>query len=163
MRPFQLRVNCSVLQFGHSSPSTNILHRLQAFFLVMVYFFAFFSLGSGAGASCLVFSSLIHSSFPSPTCLMVRPIFGLVRSLNETAIMRALQESPILRVRLESRPVSTLSFAKLTKSSIVCEMWIMPSMGPRVRNAPKSAMSLIFPTTTSWSSGLNVRSSKCVS
>ena len=76
---------------------------------------------------------------------------------------RALQASPTRSARFESLPESVLSLAKLTKSSMVWEMWIMPSMGPRVMNAPKSAMSLILPVRHSWSSGWNAMSSKVVS
>jgi len=97
--------------------------------------------------ACLVsfsFSALIHSSFPSPGCLIVSPIFGS-SPLYEIATIRAMHLSPWTRFFFPSLPVRTPESENDTKSSMVCEMWIMPRIGPIEMNAPKFVISSIVP------------------
>src|SRR3989338_1661235 len=114
-RPCQLVENWLVLQTGHSLPSINILHLLQTFFFILLfYFFSFLyfaSLGSFSSFFGALFSasSFNQSNLPRPCCLIVNPSFGLSMSLNETAIILALHTSPTFRILLLSFPVSVLS------------------------------------------------------
>ena len=84
------------------------------------------SLASWA-AACFVclfdfsFSALTQSSFPSPGCRIVNPIFGS-SPLYEIATIRAMHLSPWTRFFLPSFPVRTPESENDTKSSMVCEM-----------------------------------------
>src|SRR3989344_4002476 len=100
--PCQLTLNWLPLQLSHTSPATNSLHCVHTFLFAMVYFFCSFG------------CSFAHSARPSPSCRMVRPIFGFVMSLYDIATIRALHLSLTRREWPVSLPLIVLSFENET-------------------------------------------------